>query len=267
MSIKNSIRFVEYSSVFVLCAFLLMVLSLVGSDNASFHINFWLLGASAILFLIYFFQNKIIHFRLQHSKYRNLFYQVIDKIHLTENVPLNYNYQPALPEKEIAPRTKAVFADNFIKENGLNTQVGKKKIQEGILWSMVLIFILLVALLRYFFDLDANNTTLLFILGLMCIAFCYLFGNYNLTGPGDIRLEFKEDGLVMGEKKIAWDKIIDWQYNRRDATNNSSISIYYFNTFLDVECDTVELFQLNIRKIDLVLLLTHFKEKYGKNIY
>jgi hypothetical protein len=80
-------------------------------------------------------------------------------------------------------------------------------------------------------------------------------------------MEFTPEALLVQNKVVSWDKIIDWQYNRRDVTNNSSITIFYYNTFLEVESIRMELFQLNIRKIDLVLLLSHFKDTYGKNIY
>lgn len=264
MSIKNSIRFVEYSSVFALCAFLLMVLGLVGSES-SHQVNFWLLGLSAILFLIYFFKNQIIAFRLQHSKYRNLFCKVIEKIHLTENISMNTTVMPYMGMED--PRKGTGTADDFIKENGLYTQVGKGRTQERFVWGTIIFFMITTVLASKFFRFGADNTTLLIILGIMFITFGFLFGNYGVSKTKDISIEFTKETLNINQHEIAWTNVIDWQYNRRDSTNNASISIFYFNSFLDIESETIELFQVNIRKIDLVLLLTHFKEKYGKNIY
>lgn len=264
MSIKNSIRFVEYSSVFALCAFLLMVLGLVGSES-SHQMNFWLLGLSAILFLVYIFKNQIIAFRLQHSKYRNLFCKVIEKIHLAENISMNSNAKPYAAMDSLEQRSGSM--DDFIKENGLYTQVGKGRTQEGFVWTVIIVFMIVTLLVSKLFKFGADNTTLLIILGIMCITFGYLFGNYGVRKTKDISIEFTKESLNINDHKISWINVIDWQYNRRDSTNNSSISIFYFNSFLDIQSETIELFQVNIRKIDLVLLLTHFKEKYGKNIY
>lgn len=262
MSVKNSIRFVEYSSVFVLCAFLLMVLALVGTDEAQIHVNFYLLALSAVLFLVYIFKDKIIYTRLKHSRHKRLFWQVLEKIHLSENILLE---QPKEQVQTAMENHQGI--DSFIRDNNLNTRVGAKRTHDYIIWATICAFLVGVFVLNQLFSLAASDTALIAILGFMCIAFGYLFGNYNFFRSGGIAMEFTPDALLVHDKVISWDKIIDWQYNRRDVTNNSSITIFFFNTFLEVESIRVELFQLNIRKIDLVLLLSHFKETYGKNIY
>ncbi|GAB3358083.1 hypothetical protein GCM10027566_22390 [Arachidicoccus ginsenosidivorans] len=262
MSVKNSIRFVEYSSVFVLCAFLLMVLSLVGTDDTQIHVNFYLLGVSAILFLVYIFKDKIIYSRIKHSRYKNLFWQVLEKIHLSENILME---QPA--ERAVPKAQKQNQVDSFIRENGLNTKIGTRRTHDYIIWATVGVYLLGVYAANLLLSLNASDTALIAILGLMCISFGYLFGNYNFFRSGGIAMEFTPEALIVQDNSLGWDKIIDWQYNRRDSTNNSSVTIFYYNTFLEVQSLRIELFQLNIRKIDLVLLLSHFKETYGKNIY
>lgn len=262
MSVKNSIRFVEYSSVFVLCAFLLMVLSLVGTDNTQIHVNFYLLGVSGILFLVYIFKDKIIYSRMRRSRYRNLFWQVLDKIHLTENILLE---QPM--DNEMSLQVAPEGIDGFIRDNSLNTRIGTRRTHDYLILATIGVFLVAVYGANQLLGLNASDTALIAILGLMCIAFGYLFGNYNFFRSGGTAMEFTPEALLVQNKELGWDKIIDWQYNRRDVTNNSSITIFYYNTFLDVESIRIELFQLNIRKIDLVLLLSHFKDTYGKNIY
>lgn len=262
MSVKNSIRFVEYSSVFVLCAFLLMVLSLVGTDEAQIHVNFYLLGVSAVLFLIYIFKDKIIYTRLKHSRYKSLFWQVLEKIHLTENILLE---RPKEYSATIVDHGQEI--DSFIRDNNLNTRIGARRTHDYFIWVTISAYLLGVYAANRLLSLSASDTALIAILGLMCITFGYLFGNYNFFRSGGVAMEFTPEALLVQNKVVSWDKIIDWQYNRRDVTNNSSITIFYYNTFLEVESIRMELFQLNIRKIDLVLLLSHFKDTYGKNIY
>jgi len=262
MSVKNSIRFVEYSSVFVLCAFLLMVLSLVGTDETQIHVNFYLLGVSGILFLVYIFKDKIIYTRMKHSRYKSLFWQVLEKIHLTENILLE---QPK--DQAVTTTENRQGMDAFIRENSLNTRVGARRTHDYVIWGTIGVYLLGVYAANRLLSLSGSDTTLIAILGLMCIAFGYLFGNYNFFRSGGVAMEFTPEALLMQDKTITWDKIIDWQYNRRDVTNNSSITIFYYNTYLEVESIRMELFQLNTRKIDLVLLLSHFKETYGRNIY
>lgn len=262
MSVKNSIRFVEYSSVFALCAFLLMVLSLVGTDDAQIHVNFYLLGVSGVLFLVYIFKDKIIYSRMKRSRYKGLFWQVLEKIHLSENILMDQPREQVVSAQE----TQQELA-GFIRENGLNTKVWARRTHDYVIWTTIAVFLLGVYAANQLLDLSASDTALIAIIGLMCIAFGYLFGNYNFFRSGGLAMEFTPEGLYVQNTVLAWNKIIDWQYNRRDVTNNSSITIYYYNTYLEVESICIELFQLNIRKIDLVLLLSHFKETYGKNIY
>lgn len=262
MSVKNSIRFVEYSSVFVLCAFLLMVLSLVGTDDTQIHVNFYLLGVSAILFLIYIFKDKIIYTRIKHSRYKKLFWQVLDKIHLSENILLDHPISQVQTEAE---NHKEI--SSFIKENGLNTRISARTTHDYIIWATIGVYLLGVYAANKFLMLNTSDTTLLAILGLVCITFGYLFSNYSFFRSGGIALEFTPEALLVQDRVLSWEKIIDWQYHRRDATKNASVVIYYYNTYLEVKSIRIELYQVNIRKIDLVLLLSHFKETYGKNIY
>ena len=264
MSIKNSLRFVEYSSVFVLCGFLLMVLSLMGADQAQMHVNLYMLGFSGVLFLIYIFKDKIIRNRLKRSRYKNMFWQILEKIHLSDNILLDI---PSEPFQVIWETDSNQQLDAFIIDNSLNTRIGRKRTYDFVIWMVIGIFLTAVFVANQILSLNTSDTTIIAILGLMCIVFSYLFGNYNFFRSEGVALEFTPYGLLVENQTIVWDKVIDWQYQRRDATNNSSIIIYYYNTFLEVESVRLELYQLNARKIDLVLLLSHFKETYGRDIY
>jgi len=239
-----------------------MVLSLVGTDDTQIHVNIYLLGVSGILFLIYIFKDKIIYSRIKHSRYKNLFWQVLEKIHLSENILLDQPHEMAGSHMEASPAI-----ETFIRENGLNTKVGTRRTHDYVIWISIALYLVGVYAANQLLSLNASDTALIAILGLVCIAFGYLFGNYSFFRSGGIAMEFTPEALLVQNKALNWDKIIDWQYNRRDATNNSSVTIFYYNTYLEVQSINIELFQLNIRKIDLVLLLSHFKETYGKNIY
>ena len=263
MSVKNSIRFIEYSSVFVLCAFLLMVLALVGSTETEvMHVNFYLLGTSAVLFLIYIFKDRIISNRLKRSRHKGLFYQVLEKMHLSENILLDQEDVRNISVGDYNQETEV-----FIKENGLNTLVRTRKTHDFLIWGIMVAFLGIVYLLHNLNVLGATDTIMVAVLGLMAIIFCYLFSNYNFFRSGGVVMEFTKEGLHVQDQVLSWNKIIDWQYNRRDMTHNSSITLFYYNTYLEVETVRIELFQLSVRKIDVVLLLSHFKETYGRNIY
>ena len=263
MSVKNSIRLIEYSSVFILCAFLLMVLALVGNtEGQSMHVNFYLLGASGILFFIYLFRDKIIYSRLKHSKHRNLFYRVLDKMHLSENILFD---KEEVLKAEAADDTKEI--DAFMRENALNPCVRTRKIHDFYIWGAMVGCLVVVYLLHNLLMWSPTDTIMVAVLCLMGIVFIYLFSNLNFFRSGGIAMEFSKEGLMIQEQAIAWDKIIDWQYNRRDLSKSATITIYYYNTYLEVQTVRIELDQLSIRKIDLVLLLSHFKDTYGRTIY
>jgi len=75
-------------------------------------------------------------------------------------------------------------------------------------------------------------------------------------------IEFREDGFVTKEKTIPWKAIYDWTYQAGGRGTQTSIIISYYGANQDIY--NLKIPAVGSNGIDLLLLLTHFKGKYGQ---
>ena len=80
------------------------------------------------------------------------------------------------------------------------------------------------------------------------------------NGP---ELEFTEKWLRLGENHIAWPDIYDWTYVKATKGTSARIIVNYYDQDRNIIDDDIQL-DLSRNKIDVLLLLTHFKGKYGQ---
>ena len=75
-------------------------------------------------------------------------------------------------------------------------------------------------------------------------------------------IEFREDGFVTKEKTIPWTVLYDWTYQAGGRGNQTVIIVNYYDDARDTCNLTIP--TVGVNSIDLLLLLTHFKGKYGQ---
>lgn len=263
MNVKNSIRLLEYSSLIAITGFILMVLACMGGTQIGGNINLFVFVLSVVIILISIFRNSIIRYQLEHSQHKNLFYYIIDRIQLDDK------FNMAGKQMERVKLNYQNFSTyDFIRDNSLRTQIGSKKSRA---WKVIAIYTIFLAAMLFIskrFFLNMDTSTMLVILGAIAIGYYFLFNDANGQPLKEQPLiSFDPDSLHIFNKKISWNHLIDWQYNAGGKTTSSNVTLYYQNAQLDIKTMNIELKTLNISKIDLVLLLTVFKEKYGQSVY
>ena len=75
-------------------------------------------------------------------------------------------------------------------------------------------------------------------------------------------IEFREDGFVTTEKTIPWTVVYDWTYQAGGRGVRTAIIVSYYDDARDT-CN-LEIPTVGSNGIDLLMLLTHFKGKYGQ---
>lgn len=79
----------------------------------------------------------------------------------------------------------------------------------------------------------------------------------------DRALSFDEKGLQYKNQLIPWTRLYDWTYAKGGRYRSATIIINYYNETGEIQEDTIYL-TLGRSAINILLLITHFKGKYGQ---
>ena len=80
------------------------------------------------------------------------------------------------------------------------------------------------------------------------------------NGP---ELEFTEKTLRMGQTIVTWPSIFDWKFLKQAKDSPDRIYVNYYDQDGNIQEDYIKLGPSR-NKIDVLLLLTHYKGKYGR---
>src|SRR5690606_27368509 len=106
----------------------------------------------------------------------------------------------------------------------------------------------------------------------LLFVFVIIFGITNLymyakgkkhQNDIDPLLQFTEKGLIFKNNLYKWSGVIDWVVNGQNKNNDGYIKITYTDGHNNIGKVVADLNTLDIDHIDFMLLLTHFKAKYG----
>ncbi|MGF7232199.1 hypothetical protein [Arachidicoccus sp.] len=263
MCVKNSIRFLEHSSFIAATGFILLVLACNGGDQIGGDLHLVTFAVSVVLILISLFKNSIIRYQLSRSEHKNLFYYIIERMQLDENFSFTNEQM-----RNASLNYRDYSTNDFLRDNSLSTQIGSRKSKSWRIIITYVVFLIGMLLISRIFSLDFDNCAMFVILGAIGIGYYFLFSDTKRgSSKEEPLISFHPSCLNIFNKKISWDNLLDWRYNEGGKDRNSSVTLYYQNANLDMKTINIELKTLNISKIDLVLLLSVFKEKYGQSIY
>jgi hypothetical protein len=256
MRLKIAISFIE--STYQVLGFLALV-CIAGSF-------FWLKGTAlaltiiislGVLIAVFFLKVKLINIYLRRCKYPNEFLSVLDQLKLMDDIQINWSNDGV--------RNSNDLTDQFLKDNNLATEIGKKKASIPFAITMV---IFSTGGLVYFSQKDLNGGKEL-LMGLLTVSllmsFYLLARGRKQQNDNEPILIFNRQGFFFDDIKIQWDKIRFWKY--KDGHNDSKgyIVINYESANNSNEELNANLDDLNIDRIDFLLLLTHFKAKYAND--
>lgn len=258
MRLKRAVQLILYSSLFLLIGALIILIALITKAKEGKFLIFEM-GVAIPFILIFIFNKAFINLYLKKAKYPGVFYAVLEKLKLLKNIEpditeemLNEIYKPSYPTRE------------FIADNKLNTVI-RQKISKKEPLILASLGACLVYYLYYSKRLGFHNKTqvILIILAFVILPFYTWIKSRKIADDDLQEIQFTPADLIFPDIKISWPKIYDWEYKEGGRGGIQEITINYY----DENNNTTEFKYLlqgfNIDKIDFLMLMCHFKGKYG----
>lgn len=254
MRLKFAISFVE--STYSIIGFLALA-GIIGSffvlKGTTLVIT--IIALLAVLVAIFFLKLKLINFYLKRCKYPYEFLSVLDQLKLMEDLQITWSPDGAGNSNHLTKE--------FLDDNNLVTEIGKVKSNSFVLITLPFASLAALGYVGYM-DAFPQKSVLMVLLALSLIFGFYVLARArNRSYDRQPVLIFNEKALVFEDRKIAWNQIDSWKVKDGRGESERYILIYFNEAGNALQEIKVPLHELNIDRIDCLLLLTHFKSKYG----
>ena len=256
MRLKIAVSFVE--STYGIIGFLALV-SFIGSFFflKGTILVITLVASLGVLVAIFFLKTKLINYYLKRCKYPHEFLSVLDQLELLEDLQINWSNDGV--------RNSNHLTNQFLEDNSLVTEIGKRKLS----FPFIIFMCFGSAIgLAYFGNMDPfpGKAALIAIL-ITCLAFgLYLAARgRKRSNDNEPILIFNEKALLFENENMEWNRIDSWRVKDGWGDSERYIIISYKDANNSGQELKIPLHNLNIDRIDCLLLLTHFKTKYGND--
>ena len=256
MRLKIAISIVETSYLtLVSIALFGIVISFFSLKNEKLVVAIVLL---LILFIAaLFIKIKLINLYLKNGKYPFEFISVLERLGLTSDLQINWS-----EDLINGPKKDTLVTNEFLGDNNLATDFGVKKVNLPI--AIIFLGVSVVGFIYFYQRYTFKNSPVL-LGGFLLFIFV---GIYSLIKRRESKndnepvLRFQEKGVLLNENLYGWDKIITWKYKEGGKGSVGKIITSYYGIDKEEEI-IIDLDAIRIDRIDCMLLLTHFKAKYG----
>lgn len=260
MKLKTLIRVIEYSNFFAFAGIILFLLAIATIQTAESY-NFVTIFIAIALVGSFIIRKILVNHALKKTMYPGILYSVLEKLGLNDKLELhlsdtllNDQYKPSYP------------TEVFLVDNNLQTHIGRKKIR----LPLVLFPLVTFLTLGYFstnFELKQYPLLFLTTLILCVISFLIFIKGRKYSNDADAKLIFDKKGLTINEKStisFSWQSIFDWEFKKSGDYIYSTIVIHYKDEGGDNKVVNIYPNDYNTGYINLLMLLAHFRGKYGE---
>jgi hypothetical protein len=214
----------------------------------------------ALIIVALFVKLNLINMYLKKGKYSYEFLSVLEQLDLTGDIQINWS-----EDLIYGPNKSELITKEFLEDNELITEIGVKKINKKLLslFSFVVIALPIFGIFYFKKKYTFQESPSIFIsLGILLITgLFFLTKNKHSQNSEEVILAFKEKGLLLNGKLYNWINIKEWKYKVGSEHRSGVMEITHSN--VENEKIKANLDNIDIDKIDFMLLLTHFKAKYG----
>jgi hypothetical protein len=259
MQLKKSIQLLVYGNRIFIGVLLICVVILVAKSGEG-----KLLVLEALILIPFglsvLFRKIIASKMLRKSNYPGVFFDVLQKMGMTQDLELSITDE--LLEEIYNPNYST---SQFLNDNNLRTEVKPAKLNITLL-ALILTLpaasILYIAYSKGF----GRSTLFLAVSFVLPIIIAAIKRRKNQPEIQEEKLVvFREKELDLQHQRIAWTRIYDWSsVNTNDDKGGTAIVINYYGPDKNIEEAFVSLATTDTSKIDFLMLMTHFKGKYGK---
>jgi hypothetical protein len=257
MKLKTAITIIESSYI------TLAVTAMLGIAASFFlvkreYLIFTIVSLCALMIIAFLLKLNLIKLYLKKCKYPYEFLSVLEQLKLTNDIQINWGDLINGPEKS------QLYTQQFLEDNNLSTEIGERK-KNSIPLALMLIGSSLIGLIYLSQKVSLKDKPVIFIsLGIFLISGIYLWSKSKKIENSDSPvLLFTSKGLTLDGITYHWDKIKTWVYEKGGENSKGQMGISYENAGGGYSLVYVDLDLVNIDKLDLMLLLTHFKAKYN----
>jgi hypothetical protein len=258
MKIKRAIQIIEFSNAILILGLLIGLFAFISKakDGKFFFLELFF----AVPFILtFFFRKLIINIYLKRTPYPGIFYSVLDKLGLAHNLGIT------LTDDLLNEIYKPVYTTGqFLSDNNLKTEIGINKIKLPFIGLLIALSI--VGLFYFSKQYTFKENPMIFV-GLFIFIgmgiFLWIRGKKQ-QNDNDPVVIFTNTHLNLYEEKISWKDIYDWNYITDGKNESGKIVINYYDKEKSINEAMVSFSQIKVDKIDFLLLMTHFKGKYGQ---
>ena len=256
MKLKTAITIIEGSYIsLVITAMLGIIASFFLAKRE--YLVFIIVSLCALMVIAFLLKLNLIRLYLKKCKYPYEFLSVLEQLKLTNDIQINWGDLINGPEKS------QLYTQQFLEDNNLATEIGERK-KNPIPLVLMLVGSSLFGLLYFSQKTSLKSQPVIFImLGLILFSGLYLWSKAKKTENSDSPLLlFTGKGLTLDGITYHWNNIKTWIYEGGGENSKGQIVISYENAGGGYSLVNADLDLLNIDKLDMLLLLTHFKAKY-----
>jgi hypothetical protein len=257
MRLKTAISIIETSYG------ALGLIALVGTGACFFTLTgenrvFAIVLLLALLIVAFFVKLNLINLYLKRCKYPYEFLSVLEQLDLTKDIQINWG-----EDLIDGPKKNQLLTQQFLEDNNLATEIGVKKI--NLPFAIILIGVSVISLLYFSQKVSINDKPIVFISLLLLLSTGFYLWIKGKKQKNDIEpiLFFKDKGLLVYGSLYEWNKIKSWIHKGGGENSNGEMIITYEILNGEEETLKADLNKFNVDRIDFMLLLTHFKAKYG----
>jgi hypothetical protein len=258
MRLKKAIQIIQNAGAITIFIVVFAVIAIAERAKAEkLFLPAILVGLLAII--AYFLRGSIIRAFLKRSLYQGVYLSVLEKMKLSDQI--NFT----LTDDQMNEFTNPSYSTNqFLNDNGLKTEIGKKKMHFPSLIVLAIGTIIMLVLVAQRIKPEGKTSFyLMTILFMGALIFLWIRGKkqQNDTAPVVV---FSENGLQYFDKELAWSDIYFWDCIPAIGRNeHDRILINHYDIGKNIHEMTVKLEDIDSDMIDFLLLLTHYKEKFG----
>jgi hypothetical protein len=212
----------------------------------------------ALIIAGFFIKLNLINLYLKKCKYPYEFLSVLGQLELTKDLHINWS-----EDLINGPDKSRMMTSQFLEDNNLKTGIGEKKI--NLPFSLAFTILSVLGLLYFSQQYSFQSKPVVFVSLILLGITNFFLWTKGRKQQNDIEpiLIFSERGLIFNNQLYEWDKIKEWTVKGLGKNNKGEMRITFIDLANHDSKVIVDLNHLNIDRIDFMLLLTHYKARYG----
>lgn len=254
MKLKTAINIIQSSYTIL---FFAAVVSIVGFFKSHAIVRLLIIGLwPLIIFFAFRLKLNFINNYLKRCKYPYEFLYVLRDLGCTDDLTIDW-----LEVYQSGREDSKLFTRQFLEDNKLATEFARKSLVVPIILIILAIIMLAVAYTSQTHSSKEQSLWLTIIIFAVVFTIYFLWKRKKQQTCSGPTLAFNEMGVSVEGTLYSWNTILNWEH-KSAVDGNGTMLITYADFTNKKQEFHVNLNVINIDRIELMILLTHFKASY-----